>query len=112
MTHTFPKLLFSDLSKINVAGVVVGAHKIEDLIVCYIFGDTLYRLLTFNYDLGRRGQASLSIAVSKIEFSHSLIIFPQRFEFLQPVDQAFRSEEHTSELQSLMRISYAVFFLK
>src|SRR3546814_7023145 len=26
--------------------------------------------------------------------------------------QAFRSEEHTSELQSLMRISYAVFCLK
>src|SRR3546814_6726934 len=35
----------------------------------------------------------------------------------QPVDerqmpQALRSEEHTSELQSLMRISYAVFCLK
>src|SRR3546814_4421042 len=30
-----------------------------------------------------------------------------------PVDQArIRSEEHTSELQSLMRISYAVFCLK
>src|SRR3546814_10433395 len=28
------------------------------------------------------------------------------------LDQAFRSEEHTSELQSLMRISYAVFCLK
>src|SRR3546814_3932167 len=27
-------------------------------------------------------------------------------------ERAFRSEEHTSELQSLMRISYAVFFLK
>src|SRR3546814_6825441 len=27
-------------------------------------------------------------------------------------NQAFRSEEHTSELQSLMRISYAVFCLK
>src|SRR3546814_2273177 len=27
-------------------------------------------------------------------------------------DVAFRSEEHTSELQSLMRISYAVFCLK
>src|SRR3546814_1017991 len=26
--------------------------------------------------------------------------------------QSFRSEEHTSELQSLMRISYAVFCLK
>src|SRR3546814_9740186 len=32
---------------------------------------------------------------------------------LQPVlRKAFRSEEHTSELQSLMRISYAVFCLK
>src|SRR3546814_1393229 len=29
-----------------------------------------------------------------------------------PVAQATRSEEHTSELQSLMRISYAVFCLK
>src|SRR3546814_1509643 len=28
------------------------------------------------------------------------------------LDEAFRSEEHTSELQSLMRISYAVFCLK
>src|SRR3546814_9262605 len=28
------------------------------------------------------------------------------------VEQAHRSEEHTSELQSLMRISYAVFCLK
>src|SRR3546814_2743945 len=30
----------------------------------------------------------------------------------QPVFQAMRSEEHTSELQSLMRISYAIFCLK
>src|SRR3546814_8632615 len=28
------------------------------------------------------------------------------------LQQCFRSEEHTSELQSLMRISYAVFCLK
>src|SRR3546814_4213287 len=28
------------------------------------------------------------------------------------VENAYRSEEHTSELQSLMRISYAVFCLK
>src|SRR3546814_1732312 len=28
------------------------------------------------------------------------------------LDEMFRSEEHTSELQSLMRISYAVFCLK
>src|SRR3546814_455092 len=31
--------------------------------------------------------------------------------FLQPLSLLFRSEEHTSELQSLMRISYAVFCL-
>src|SRR3546814_3375588 len=30
----------------------------------------------------------------------------------QLMDAAYRSEEHTSELQSLMRISYAVFCLK
>src|SRR3546814_1920470 len=29
-----------------------------------------------------------------------------------PDGRSYRSEEHTSELQSLMRISYAVFFLK
>src|SRR3546814_8727311 len=31
---------------------------------------------------------------------------------LEPVAARLRSEEHTSELQSLMRISYAVFCLK
>src|SRR3546814_4431141 len=31
---------------------------------------------------------------------------------LESFDGIFRSEEHTSELQSLMRISYAVFCLK
>src|SRR3546814_5916752 len=33
-------------------------------------------------------------------------------EISQPAQGAARSEEHTSELQSLMRISYAVFCLK
>src|SRR3546814_7514941 len=33
-------------------------------------------------------------------------------QFQRNVCLAFRSEEHTSELQSLMRISYAVFCLK
>src|SRR3546814_8825729 len=35
-----------------------------------------------------------------------------RIEFVAVKDQQARSEEHTSELQSLMRISYAVFCLK
>src|SRR3546814_6094360 len=33
-------------------------------------------------------------------------------EFVEAVARSSRSEEHTSELQSLMRISYAVFCLK
>src|SRR3546814_1105792 len=36
----------------------------------------------------------------------------KREERIQDVPLSIRSEEHTSELQSLMRISYAVFCLK
>src|SRR3546814_9972683 len=36
----------------------------------------------------------------------------ERVELLKGPQGALRSEEHTSELQSLMRISYAVFCLK
>src|SRR3546814_9289716 len=41
-------------------------------------------------------------------------IAPDHAPFVQTefTPQSFRSEEHTSELQSLMRISYAVFCLK
>src|SRR3546814_6118619 len=35
-----------------------------------------------------------------------------RFYFTRILPRTLRSEEHTSELQSLMRISYAVFCLK
>src|SRR3546814_10381859 len=37
---------------------------------------------------------------------------PETHEFAQAGGDAARSEEHTSELQSLMRTSYAVFCLK
>src|SRR3546814_4761394 len=36
----------------------------------------------------------------------------RRFRNFMNFDRSWRSEEHTSELQSLMRISYAVFCLK
>src|SRR3546814_13306394 len=42
---------------------------------------------------------------------HALEIIDRRSHPLPPFE-ALRSEEHTSELQSLMRISYAVFCLK
>src|SRR3546814_8060651 len=37
---------------------------------------------------------------------------PGRHPIMRPLNPGCRSEEHTSELQSLMRISYAVFCLK
>src|SRR3546814_938018 len=46
--------------------------------------------------------------------SHLLSFYAPRWSKLDGADQrlAYRSEEHTSELQSLMRISYAVYCLK
>src|SRR3546814_6790361 len=48
------------------------------------------------------------------EFPHHRVVGPRDIPFVQRIAQrrAVRSEEHTSELQSLMRISYAVFCLK
>src|SRR3546814_4143886 len=42
----------------------------------------------------------------------SMLFLPPYSPDFNPIENAFRSEEHTSELQSLMRISYAVFCLK
>src|SRR3546814_3339406 len=42
----------------------------------------------------------------------SLVVVPVVYEVVDNTEGWLRSEEHTSELQSLMRISYAVFCLK
>src|SRR3546814_8666933 len=42
----------------------------------------------------------------------TLYAFSSDLDFQPQPDEVARSEEHTSELQSLMRISYAVFCLK
>src|SRR3546814_9452478 len=46
------------------------------------------------------------------ELKAALINFKGALPSRRQTSPAFRSEEHTSELQSLMRISYAVFCLK
>src|SRR3546814_2660533 len=53
---------------------------------------------------------TLSFNLSVIFLSYLLISFRRRVG--RPCAHTGRSEEHTSELQSLMRISYAVFCLK
>src|SRR3546814_7821499 len=58
---------------------------------------------------GGRQQIADALIVVGIEDQHSAIMIDRRLLITQAPQ---RSEEHTSELQSLMRISYAVFCLK
>src|SRR3546814_4250766 len=69
-----------------------GRCAVDDILVDDLFGDDLKRS-----GLHRFG-ACIEGAVGNCLFDAAV--------------DAFRSEEHTSELQSLMRISYAVFCLK
>src|SRR3546814_4542553 len=57
---------------------------------------------------------TLAVSISSV-FAYALFVW-MHFRWTTPgilldFSEAFRSEEHTSELQSLMRISYAVFCL-
>src|SRR3546814_1384787 len=61
-----------------------------------LFGDDWQLALVTGWSMG--GMQTLFWAMA----------YPERIRAILP----FRSEEHTSELQSLMRISYAVFCLK
>src|SRR3546814_1029700 len=57
--------------------------------------------------------AQLRKALVKIHTKHDVVIAGTAlFQHLREYRAIARSEEHTSELQSLMRISYAVFCLK
>src|SRR3546814_9278561 len=70
---------------------------------------------------GHVGREALAEAVGLIARADTVYVAGVRRSFpvaaylaysLHQVDKKTRSEEHTSELQSLMRISYAVFCLK
>src|SRR3546814_2699248 len=54
---------------------------------------------------------SSELAASAYQLGTQVSVLSQAYDESQSADQV-RSEEHTSELQSLMRISYAVFCLK
>src|SRR3546814_7616261 len=72
--------------------------------------DTLFPYTT----LFRSGVNSLTSSATKIQSVHTRGFDKDQREraALKRCVQRVRSEEHTSELQSLMRISYAVFCLK
>src|SRR3546814_9279068 len=56
-----------------------------------------------------RGDDALDLKILEHRFEQPRVAFERR---LVDLSRRPRSEEHTSELQSLMRISYAVFCLK
>src|SRR3546814_7552280 len=72
--------------------------------------DALAELLTEFREVVTPVVFELGGAVDKFIGDGALIVFGSMEQ--RPDDAARRSEEHTSELQSLMRISYAVFCLK
>src|SRR3546814_8890828 len=61
-----------------------------------------------------RGLASTLFGLASFVFGACLWLYALAFTYLEwgMLGVVIRSEEHTSELQSLMRISYAVFCLK
>src|SRR3546814_1943844 len=74
-------------------------------------GDHVHHLPRMRRDATERGGAV--VEDQGRQHRRRLLDADQRSRGLgQRTEGAFRSEEHTSELQSLMRISYAVFCLK
>src|SRR3546814_3331015 len=67
---------------------------------------TLFRSLPQPHDLGGERDAAPT------ELEHHVVDVRHCSISVRPPGNGTRSEEHTSELQSLMRISYAVFCLK
>src|SRR3546814_10172777 len=63
-------------------------------------------------DITERKKAEEALHERERELSQFVNIVPSHLWRLTPDGEPIRSEEHTSELQSLMRISYAVFCLK
>src|SRR3546814_6623372 len=72
------------------------------------------RCLTDSVSNGRRNGSEATTALDRNDAAFAMRLHVISRQFGQPPrrHQVDRSEEHTSELQSLMRISYAVFCLK
>src|SRR3546814_9581427 len=106
------------VSPVLTPGVILGISTL-------VFWDRLGTLMDADYEsLYYSGLFLTIVGQSTFISAYTMLVFLarlQRFDRTQEeaaLDlgathaQVFRSEEHTSELQSLMRISYAVFCLK
>src|SRR3546814_10532443 len=107
------------MSSVRTAGLTAAPSPVRQLL--FETGDFLFQLELLALELGqanRVGHGAVDLVIDGL--LQAVMFFDERFEMrrcihrdlLLAVRSAFRSEEHTSELQSLMRISYAVFCLK
>src|SRR3546814_10513492 len=89
----------------NGAAVSGGAMSAERMLSRFLPADRVSEIMT-----EIRGPAGRTTWEKLSNVNEQVLANYLRAEYPQTV--AVRSEEHTSELQSLMRISYAVFCLK
>src|SRR3546814_2348749 len=104
----------------QAAGCSATPHLLQFnrlLAVPMLFAAMVLLAATFSLRPQRRGRVGAMILTGML--TGFLLYFLSNFVFaiglsgtIPVVLAAWRSEEHTSELQSLMRISYAVFCLK
>src|SRR3546814_7109631 len=103
LAHSFPTRRSSELYIDGDQGVLLHrGYPIEQLADKTDYLETCYLLLN----------GELPTAEEKAKFISTIKNHTMVHEQLKSFLNGFRSEEPTSELQSLMRISYAVFCLK
>src|SRR3546814_3043990 len=73
---------------------------------------TLFRSIVSHWGQGLSRRIPPETVFNRATFAESALLECPLRVGLRRSKQPWRSEEHTSELQSLMRISYAVFCLK
>src|SRR3546814_5387871 len=104
---------FSSRIRHTRCALVTGVQTCAFPILRLIRAPKLTANIAVNFDQDfEDGRLSLSTSVyytSKFKYEITGRVAQPRYA---NVNAAIRSEEHTSELQSLMRISYAVFCLK
>src|SRR3546814_8178273 len=110
MTHPFPTRRSSDLWA-PVFSVLIYAGSMEFLAIGLVTGGAgLLQVATTTFFVNfRHVFYGLSFPLRKVRSAVGRLY---GVHALTDEAYALRSEEHTSELQSLMRISYAVFCLK
>src|SRR3546814_1769549 len=112
LTHSFPTRRSSDLCAPEGENLVFPSrlplHENADVI-----GEWSLALVKFHMSLHAEGTV---LIIDESDTAQPAVVpafFDANFDFgLSGYVHPDRSEEHTSELQSLMRISYAVFCLK